>query len=302
MDNKEKQLTLTVAIPTCYGGESLSDTAKGLRNSKGVGNFRFIICADRTPISPEIKSELSKLGVELIWNEKEGSQLKKIKQTVDVCNSDIYVSTQDDITFEPGTLKEILSVFQSNPEATMVGARVLPLPPETFFESAMASMVRVIDHMVLKLKGKSNHLLASGRCLAFRTEHFKRFNLRENIVTGDMYMYLENRRLGGRFALADKAIVKIRCPQKISDQVGPSSRYQYALKEMVSYFGQQVAAEYKIPIKALVLSFLEEFIRHPISLVSYMGVFIYTRLNKQPEKKVIDPVWDVDTSTKQVNK
>jgi len=184
----------------------------------------------------------------------------------------------------------------------MAGIRILPLPPQTFFESAMAAMVNLVDSIGRRWNRGQNYLMASGRCLAFRADHIKKFDMPEGVVNGDMFMYLQNKKLGGKFRVLKEASVYIRCPQKISDQVGPSSRYQYSLKEMMSYYGPQAAIEYKIPIRVLFWGFLEEFIKHPISLISYIGVFIYTRLNKQPEKKVIDPVWDVDASTKQINK
>ena len=299
MDGKNT-LTLTVGIPTCYGGQSLLDTARTLRASTGVGDFRFIIMADRTPIPPEIKNELEHLRVELFWNETAGSQMKKTKKMIAMVQSDILVLTQDDITFLPNTLSEILRTFEANPELTMLGARFLPLEPVTFFESAMASLVRMVDYIGMGWNGKDNYLQASGRCLAFRTEQIKKFDIPENLVNSDTFMYVSNRKLGGSFARPDNAIVYIRCPQRMRDQIGPSSRYQYSKVEMIGYFGKEIAAEYKIPLLSLFAGFTQEFLRHPISVISYTGVFIYTRIRRQQKSKVVNPIWAVDASTKNV--
>ena len=295
----KKTSSLTIGIPTCYGGESLLATIKTIRQSKDVEFNRLIIVADRTPISKSIKKELQDMGVELYWNEKEGSQFKKIKQMVDMAKSDIFISTQDDITFPPQTIAEIVKAFKENQNLTMVGVRVLPLKPETFFESIMASLIRAIDRISQHWNKKQNYLAASGRCLAFRTSHLKKFRIPEKIVNGDMFLYLENKRLGGTFIRPNEAVVYIRAPQGIKDQTGPSSRFQYSEREMTSIFGLEAAQEYRIPKLALFMGTLEEFLHHPISMGLYPFVYLYTRLKKQPQSKVVDPVWDIDTSTKQ---
>lgn len=293
-------LKMTVAIPTCYGGESLLETVKSLRASRGVGDFRLIIVADRTPITPPIKKELERLNVELYWNDVSGSQPKKVSQAIDMTNSEFMVVTQDDITFEPWTLHNLAAALRDNPSLTMTGARVLPLKPETLVESAMASLVRLMDQIASAWHDGDNRLSASGRCLAYRTEHLKKFQVPETMVNSDMYMYLRNKVLGGKFAQIKDARVYIRCPQKLRDQVGPSSRYQFQQAEMHRYFKLDLSTEYKLPKLLVFRKSIAEFSRHPLSIVAYAGVFVYTRLKKQAPKRVLDPVWDVDASTKKV--
>lgn len=290
-------LSFTVGIPTCYGGPSLLATVKSILASKGVDKFCFVVVADRTPIEPAMKKELKRLGVELIWHEKEGSQFKKIKQIVAMCQSDVLVITQDDITFKPNTLANIMRVFASRPQLTMVGARVLPLPAKTRIETILASMVRMVDY-ITQFWNDDNYLMASGRCLAFRTEQIKKFRIPERVVNGDMFLYLENKRLQGTFARPQDAIVYIRCPQQLKDQIGPSSRYQYSLPEMAQYFEFPITQEYRIPWRAKLRAALKEFYQHPFAVLGYGGVFLYTRARRQSVNIVSNPVWNIDTSTK----
>lgn len=292
---------ITVGIPTCYGGESLITTVKSILTSAGERKIRIIIVADRNPIRTTVKNELKKLGVELYWNKIEGSQFKKIKQMVEMTNSDLYISTQDDITFEKNVIPEILKAFTQDKNLTMTGVRVLPLPPVTFFESIMSSMLRIIDKIGLNWNNGDNRLNASGRCLAFKTNHIKKFNFPESVVNGDMYMYLENKKLNGKFKLLKNAKIFIRCPQTLKDQIGPSSRYQYQREEMKSYFDFDISCEYKIPVTAVFKAVSSEFFWHPVQTVLYFIVFIYTRIRRQQKSRVTNPVWQVDLSTKQVN-
>jgi len=265
--------TVTLGIPTCYGGESLRETVRSIRASQGAKDIKFLVYADRTPIAQNIQAELQSLNVELHWNAQEGSQLKKVKQIIASTTTDILIITQDDIIFDTKAITAIIDVFTNNPEVTMVGSRILPLPHKTWFESTMAAMVRTVDRMSSIWNNGNNYLAASGRCLSFRTAHLKQFNLPEGVVNGDMYMYLENLRLKGEFKRAEKSKVHIRCPQKLADQMGPSTRFQYSQKELQAYYSFDISPYYYIPKSAIIKAIMLETLRSPISLTGYFGVY-----------------------------
>lgn len=292
-------MTITVGIATCWGGKSLVETVKSLRRARGGKEIKIMVEADRTPLTQDVKTQLNELKVELRWNTVEGSQFKKIKQMIDRAQSDIFISTQDDITFDPDILDAVKMAFASNPKLTMVGVRVFPLASGTPVESALAVMIRLIDRVSSIWNEGNNYLAASGRFLAFRSDHFKKFKLPQTVVNGDMYMYLENKRLGGTFAKVSSGRIYIRPPNRIKDQIGPSSRFQYSQKELNSYFRFDIAKEYRVPMALLLGAFLHELFRHPIQAMLYVCVFVFTRLVKLPGDIVKNPVWKVDLSTKQ---
>lgn len=298
MKRKTQHSTITVGIPTCYGGQSLVETVRSIRKAKNGNTVRIMITADRTPITPVVADALIKLRTELTWNPVEGSQTKKVKQMIGKTTSDIYISTQDDITFDEYTIDEIVDAFEKNAALTMAGIRILPLPPQTQFEAAMGSMVHIVDTTSQLWNDTDNHLASSGRCLAFRTTHLKRFRIPENVVNSDMFYYLENKRLGGTFRQLARAIVYIRCPQKLKDQIAPSSRYLYSRDEMKKYFTQNIDAEYRIPILLVIFSFLQEFILRPLPSLYYAVVRLYTYIFRQSDTSVSNPIWQVDLSTK----
>lgn len=293
----KKQLSITVGIPTRYAGNSLLKTVQTIYASNNVSDIKCIIVADSVPLSDTLERELKKLGAKVYWNSTPGSQFKKLKQCIDKSKSDIFIFTQDDITFRPDTISEIVKTFSKHPSITMVGTRILPLPPVTLFEKSMTSMLRIVDRVSGSWNKGKNYLSASGRCLSFRLDTLKKFNIRENIVNGDMYLYLENKRVGGEFMRSRKSIVYIRCPQTVKDQIGPSSRYQFSLTELTQYFKFDIKPEYAIPLLVITLATFYEVISHPISAVLYFFVFIYTRIKKQPFY-TISPIWKIDESTK----
>lgn len=301
----KKKLTLTVGIPTCYGGQSLVETVKSLRASKFMDpgsksgtSFEILIEADRTPWTDDVKNALKKMGVKSHWNNVEGSQCKKLNQIIRKTNSDFFIFTQDDIIFDEQTLNEIHQAFLKDLDLTMVGIRVLPLRPITYFEGIMGVMLRTVDKIVTSWNGGDNYLMANGRCLAFKTSFLKKFRISDKLINTDAFMYFENKSLKGKFKPLKKAKVFIRTPQNIKDQIGPSSRFQYSQMEMSHYFKQDLSAEYKMPLTVLLRAATSEFLTNPIDFSAYVLVYIYTRLKKHSKEKALRTLWKIDSSTK----
>ncbi len=303
----KKILTLTIGIPTCYGGETLVKTAESiaaaiqaLRSARPeiIDRVQFIIVADRTPIAPVVLAKLEKFGASVKWNAKEGSQLKKIEQLIHMADGDIFVSTQDDVVFAADTLLRIVESFEKDDSLTMLGVRVLPATADSFFGSVLSTMMRVVDTVSRNWNNGDNHLSASGRCLAYRTEFIKQFRTPHEIINCDMFFYLENRRLKGKFVASNNARVYIRTPKNIKEQTGASSRYQYSQQELSKYFDYDIGNEYNLSITALFAGFLKELFIHPVGTVAYVFVYLYTRLKKQPKRVVSNTKWKIDKSTK----
>ena len=294
------RLSVTVGIPTCYGEASILTTVKSILASRDVCIDRISIVADRTPLPPEVRAQLNELGVHVVWNDTEGSQPKKIKQMVDECDTDILVTTQDDVFFGPHTLAEIVRGFSENESVTMVCSIIEPLPPKTFVESILSAAVRVPFRIARLWKKGDNYLSASGRCLSFRTSFIQKFRIPENMVNGDAFLYFENKRLEGIALQATHSIAYIRQPQTLRDQIGPSSRYQIQREELADYFTFDLAPEYRIPLGVGLSAVLIELMRHPVATLLYLPILIYTRIFRQPSKKVFNPLWDLDKSTKDI--
>ena len=291
--------TVTIGIPTSFAGESLLETARTISLAQKKENYNLKIYADRTPISTKLRQQLKTLKFEVHWTPDPGSFLKKVRKLIAATNTDILIITQDDIIFDRDTISATVASFRADPKISMISARILPLSPETRFESMMASMVRLVDKIARYWNDGDNYLAASGRYLAFRTAHLKKLPIPE-VVNGDMYLYLANSKYGGKFYRAEKAKVYIRCPQRLADQLKPSNRFQYSKQEMEKYFSTDLTSLYRIPVLAILKGFIKELVFDPIALIGYIFIFIYTRIFRIPAKKIMKTVWKIDTSTKNI--
>lgn len=299
MQKSLKKLTLTVGITTCYGDESIIDTVKSVRASAGVGSFRFIIVADRVPISISIKKQLKKYRVELIENKKEASQVKKQKQILSLTKSDLIIFTQDDVLLEKDALSKTIKEFEKDSELTMISILNKPIKPTNLFEAILNIGTNLANKMAKYWKNGDNYLSVIGRFMAFRTEIMKNKFRMPDVATSDAYYYFENKRVGGKYKYLPQIGVIFKNPQNKTEQLRKSSRFQHSKLEMSAYF-KNLEEEYKVPLAVSFRALISEFFISPILTIFYLAVFVYTRVFRTKPKHVLNPVWEVDVSTKKV--
>src|SRR3989344_1434517 len=124
----------------------------------------------------------------------------------------------------------------------------------------------------------------------------------ENVTTADAYYYFSNKKAKGKFKYLYKLAVYFRNPQNMTEHFRKSSRFQYPMLEMARYFDKEnLEREYRIPLRVKVIATLEEFFKKPIKTAFYFGDSIYTTINRLKPTKVVNPIWEVDVSTKKIS-
>lgn len=299
INSSHQPLSFTVGIPTYYGGPALVKAVESLMASERVQPFRLIVTVDGNPLDETIEKQLKQLGAEIIFNQERGGQVTRIKQLISLCETDILVLTQDDIIFEKNALEKIINVFKSNPDTTMVGARVLAKKSETFMEKVIEIGVSMTHSISDMWNRGDNFLSASGRCLAFRTPHVKKFTIREEVINSDAYLYFENKKTGGTFQSAVEAKVYNKSPQKIKEYIKQNKKFEISFMENSRYFGKEIEKEYRIPKTYMIKAYAKEFIRSPVLSSSYAMLYCYVNTQKNPYKNA-SRFWDTDMSTKRV--
>lgn len=292
-----KKLTITIGLTTCYGDPSILETIKSIRASKNVGAFPIILIADRVPLTSYIKKELKKYHVTFVENTTEGSQIKKQKQILTLTKTDILILTQDDVLLGNDALYEVIRKFEENEDLTMVSILNAPLPPQTHFEAAIGIGTNIANLQAKYWNNGDNFLSVIGRFMAFRTDTYKKFRLIESVATSDTYYYLENKRIGGSYEYLPEVAVHYVNPRNMKEHLRKSSRFQFSSEEMSQYF-TDIASVYDVPRRIILNSVLENLVKKPILTLEYLGVFIYTRLLKMKKSTVLNPIWEVDASTK----
>jgi len=291
-------ISFTVGIPTYLGGANLVRTVKTIRASEGVGPFRFLVCVDGRPLTADVESELQSLGVEVLYSEQRGGQIARIKQMVTTATTDVIVLTQDDVLFTPRALAEIISMFKRTQSLTMVGANIQPIPATTFFESVVEVGVRMTHAIGERWRNGDNYLMASGRCMAFRTAAIRSWDLPTTVINSDAYQYFVNKFFGGTFAYAKNAVVYNKSPLKVKEHLRQSRRFFVSKSELNHYFKKDLSTEYAPPKNLLIRSLGRELLYHPISTASYLTIELVSKLGQKKRATEMTNMWEPDVSTK----
>lgn len=298
---KKNKLSLTIGIPTYYGGPGLVQTVRNILVSKGVDKFRLIVSVDANPLKPNIAKQLKELGIEIINNKKRGGQVTRILQIISLCKTEFIILTQDDILFTPYTIKAIMEGFREYPHATMLSGKVIPLKPNTFIEKVVHIGVSISYTIGKNWKNGDNYFLAGGRCLAFRTKMAKKLKMPEEVLNSDTYLYFLNKKLGGSFRHIPLAIYHMRSPQTLSEHMKQSKKYQHVPAEIKHYLELDINKIQSLPLWLQVYASIKEFIKKPILTICYLGILLYTRTQKKNMYKNVTRYWDTDISTKKIS-
>ena len=297
---RNNKLSFTVGIPTYYGAPNIINTAKSILASKGVDKFRFIINVDGNPLSPQIESKLSKLGVEVVFAKERGGQVARIKQMISMTKTDILVLTQDDILFDKDTLKNVISAFRADSKLTMVSGRLKAIPAKTFFENVVEVGVHLTHRVGDLWKDGDNYLLSSGRLIAFKTSFVKKLNIPVDVINSDAYLYFENKTKGGRFKALKNVFVYNKSPQTLKEQLKQSRKFQYSREELTHFIKDDLNEEYRTPKTVITKALISEFLVNPFYTACYLIVSVYTHVAGEGMYSNAKRFWDTDVSTKKI--
>ncbi len=293
---------ISVCIPTYYGSHSLVESVSSIRTSKNGADVTIIVALDGKPLEATIKKALQDLKVQLIENTDNKGQMARIKQMIELVKTPITVLTQDDILFEDTTLTMIAESFAKHQTITMIGALELPTPAKLFIEKVVATGISVARYIGKNWNGGDNYLMASGRCLAFRTDFLRTLELPEKIINSDAYLYFATKQKGGVFSACTKAVVRNPAPQTVAEHLKQAQRFSISQKENEYYLNTSLQTEYALPLLLEIRALLRSLLLQPFYTVLYLLLETYSHWYNAQQKFTVTGTWQTDVSTKRAKK
>ncbi|TSC77510.1 MAG: putative glycosyltransferase [Parcubacteria group bacterium Gr01-1014_24] len=198
-------------------------------------------------------------------------------------------------------ISKITSPFIRNPRIGLVGGKVSPIEPRTFFEKIMNFSAILKQDIYEKLNQGNNIYLCHGRVRAFSRDFASQLNWPKDIGSEeDAYSYLISIERGFDFSYQPEAEIFFRSPQAFRDYIKQSSRFMRSKKQLGKYFtNEKITANFFISFNLLLRTTLKFFIRHPILFVSCLGIFLASRL--APKNKKYTALWEPSETTKNLN-
>lgn len=293
---------ITIGITTNYGGKQLIKAIESMRKADG-GDVPIILVSDGVEYSEKMLKQLEDLEVVFIQNDDFTSAFAKQQQILDLVKTKYVLITQDDVIFEKDTITNIVDALQKDPEITFLGVRNVGLEPQNIIEAALNVGTRLNNTIARLWNNGDNYLAILGRVMVLDTNWLRNMIIDPESVSLDAHMYLENKRLNGKYECLWGTNIYFRNPQNIKEHMRKSSRFQNSLYEMQKYtrfYNLDLKKEYSMPLKAIIRAGVQELFRDPLSLTAYAFVFAYTRIFKQQPEVCLTANWEVDLSTKNI--
>lgn len=146
-------LLISVIIPAYNEEKLISSCLKSLENQDFESkNYEVIVVNNK---STDKTSQIVKdFDVKLIYEPKKGASFAVKKGFLKACG-EIFVTTDADTTVNPSWLSNIYNAFKSNPDAVIVGGKLI-LAPKNFLSSLAGFIINYIGGVILKNTWGSN--------------------------------------------------------------------------------------------------------------------------------------------------
>lgn len=224
-------------------------------------------CSDQTV---KKASEINNSKIRVMNNQNRKGKVFRLNQILRKFKGDILIIFDADLKLRDSlVINNLISPF-SDKEVMLVGGNSRNLPPKTFFQRAVESLLSVYFESRNQIKGGHNIYGFTGACMVFRKKFAKSITLPDILVEDD-YIYLLCVSKNLKFRYAHDAVVYYKLPNTLKDYIKQvfRSTSDASVELFKSHFGALPEKEFKKPTYFYLKSILSAFLKNPLG-VSYL--------------------------------
>lgn len=289
---------VSIGIPAYNEGSNIQKLLRTLiaQKESGIKITEIIVMSDGS--SDNTREKVAEITDKRISFYDDGQRLGKsarLNHIFKIFTGDALVLVDADIMI---TEKNLIAKTIRNAKlhkTGIVGVNALPLPPQTYFEKVLETGVHVMKDISKKWHDGNNYLSFKGAFLALDGKLARSISMPASLVNNDAYLYFSAVQDGYSPAYLEDSRVYYRSPMTLTDHLKQSSRYQSSEGELMKHFALDWDHHYKIPHAVMISSMVKSLFKRPVPMLSYLGVYFYTKVNKQGN---IKSTWSIASSTK----
>lgn len=299
--------TITIGIPAYNEARNIGSLLLSIANQK-ASNYQLkqIIVVDdgsddnTTKIVADLKKHDGR--IKLISGKKRLGKARRLNQIYRLNQSDYLLSLDADVLFATrfGISHMVNEVI--NNQVTLVGARLIPEPQQTFMGQVANVSYQSFEEAVLKLNQGINYYSLVGCASLIRADLVSRITYPPRVISDQNYLFAVATRDGlDHYRLAKKAEVSFRTVATWQDWRKLSSRSVVGDKaNLVHFFGQEELKHYTMPKSLLAKALIKWWVKHPILTTASVMMNLYIRLFPYHQTEMSQGLWQPTQSSKEV--
>lgn len=293
--------SLTIGIPTYEAKHSLVKTLHTIYRQEYINSVKkILLVVDGNTIEKSILNKIRNDKLQIVYKKKREGQSARINDIFTLTNTDYLFLTNDDIILEDNCLKSIFASISNSNEGLFL-CNVRPVKSNSFFQKVLSVGFSINYEIANSWKKGDNYLTCNGRGVVLAKKSYKKIVVPTAIWNNDAFLFFANRMNGYTSTTIPNAIVRYMLPSSISEHIKQSSKFMHSFNENKQYFGPRIIKEYNISLSESLKAISKTFISRPITTVSYLCLFFYTRLDIVKNKhKPRNSYWETDLTTKSI--
>lgn len=277
----KKRITVTVGIPVYNEEQNIGHLLVNIlkQKTKDIVLKKILVISDgSTDVTESIVYSFKDKRIHLISHKVRKGKTSIDNEIVTLAETDILVMLDGDILLKGDNfLQAICEPILKDSRIGLVGGKIHPSQPNSFFERIIAYSHIVKRHLFKQLQSGNTIYLCHGRARAFAKDLYKTMKW-PLVCPEDAYSYLYCKSQGFSFAYEKRACVLFRAPTNFVDHAKQSKRFVAGKDMLKKYFPEEmISSSYSIPKGVLVKTSLQFFLRAPISCLMYCLIQFYVR-------------------------
>lgn len=300
MDNIKP--TLTIGIPALNEYKNLNRLLLEIKkqNLKGVRKVDIAIMSDgSTDETKTLEKNNYGLSVKIYTTRKRYGKPYQVNKLFTICNSDLIVILDADITLSNNrVLSGLISAASINKKALVSGVAI-PETPKNLIQKIAYAGVCIWDR--IRFSGKHSKLyLCEGSIRCFPKSLYKRLKF-PSTSADEAYSYLAAKKLNYGFLSSAKSVVRYHLPENTRDYYLQLRRYLNSKNiQTLNFSEQDINKEYDIHYREKLNALFENFKQDPLYTFLYALFVFFVKITVHLKPARHSSRWLILNSTKKI--
>ncbi len=295
------KLKVSIGIPAYNEEANIVPLLKALlaQDFEEVDLVEIIVVSDGSSDKTVVlANSLNDSRIHVIDSKERKGQAERQNEILNIFTGDVLVLLNADVLPENKKfIQNIVAPLQIS-GVGLTSCKHVPVASKTFVGKVLGFSVKLKDAMVEPINDGRNIYMCHGGARAFSKEYAKKLHW-PAAVGEDAYSYLRCKELGYEFRYLSNTILLYGVPQNLKDHFKQSVRFRNSQKILRSEFsGEDIKAEYAIPISLFIFTLFHFLITQPILTVCYLMFQIIGLLN--PYRVSNSATWEPSTTSKRL--